>query len=69
MPDRVEYVNAGYSESLGCYLVNEVRNGAVTYMFRAYMRGNKVTLYPYKAMQTTEFKREKIEMSIFDRKG
>lgn len=66
MSDRVEYVKAGYSEALGCYLINEVRNGTVKYVFRGYIKGNKITLYPYKAMFTTEFKREKIETSIFD---
>ena len=66
MPDKIEYVRAGYSEALGCYLVNEVRNGAVKYVFRGYIKGNKITLYPLKPMYTTEFKRDKIELSIFD---
>lgn len=66
MPEGVVYKWGGYSEALRCYLVDEYRGNTHTYTFRAYTRGNRVTLYPHKAMYTTEFKRDKMELSIFD---
>jgi len=69
MADNVVYVRDGYSEKFNCWFVKEIKNGLATYLFRAYIRGNKVTLYPHKALYTTQFKRDKIVMSIFDLKG
>ena len=66
MPDNVVYKWGGYSEKFNCHYVEEYRNGTHTYTFRAYTKGNKVVLYPHKAMYTTQFKRDKIELSIFD---
>ena len=68
MADEVVYKNTGYNERLGCYLVDEYRNGARTYTFKAYIKGNKATLYPYRPVYTTRFKRDKIELSVFDLK-
>lgn len=56
----------GWSDRHKCYLVEEITDGSPKYIFRAYIKGNRVTLYPYRAMNTTELKRDKIDMSIFD---
>ena len=66
MPNEVVYRWGGYSEKYHCHFVEEYRNGSHIYTFRAYTKGNKVTLYPHKPMYTTQFKRDKMEMSIFD---
>lgn len=66
MPDNITYVWDGYSEKFNCYFVKEMKGLSNTYIFRAYIKGNKVTLYPHKAMYTTNYKRDKIELSIFD---
>jgi hypothetical protein len=69
MPDQIVYKLNGYSEALHCHFVEEWRGNTLRYIFRAYIKGNRAVLYPHKAMYTTEFKRDKIEVSIFDLKG
>ncbi len=62
----VVYVKDGYSDKHNCYFVKEVRNGTPTYLFKAYIRGNTATLYPHKPLYTTELRRDKLKLSIFD---
>ena len=66
MPDEVVYKWSGYSEKYHCHFVEEYRNGSHIYTFKAYTKGNKVTLYPHRPMYTTQLKRDKMELSIFD---
>lgn len=66
MADNVVYKWDGYSERFGCRYVKEFRGATATFVFRAYIRGNKVTLYPHQPLHTTDFKRDKIVLSIFD---
>ena len=68
MADNIVYINEGYSESLRCYFVREYTNGTPTYLHKCYIRGNKATLYPHKALFTTNTRRDKKEISIFDLK-
>ena len=64
--DNVTYVLEGYDERWRCYFVREYTNRTPTYLFKCYIRGNKATLYPHMPLHTTDTRREKKELSIFD---
>ena len=66
MSDNVVYKWDGYSERFNCRYVKEFVGGCPTFIFRAYIKGNKVTLYPHQPIYTTDFKRDKKVLSIFD---
>ncbi len=66
MPDNVVYKWDGYSERFHCYFIKEFRGNVPTYIFRGYIKGNQVTLYPHQPIYTTDFKRDKKTLSIFD---
>ncbi len=66
MLDNVVYRLEGYDERYRCYFVREYTNGSPTYLFKCYIRGNKATLYPHMPLHTTDMRREKRELSIFD---
>lgn len=67
--NSVTYRLEGYDEKFRCYFVREYTDGTPTYLYKCYIRGNKATLYPHKALFTTNTRREKKELSIFDLKG
>ena len=66
--DVVVYRQEGYNELARCYFVREYTNGAPTYLYKCYIRGNRATLYPHMALHTTNLRREKKEISIYDLK-
>lgn len=67
--DNIVYRLEGYDERYRCYFVREYTNGSPTYLFKCYIRGNKATLYPHTPLNTTDTRREKKELSVFDLKG
>lgn len=64
--DNVTYKRGEYDERFRCYFITEYTNGTPTYLYKGYRKGNKITLYPHKALFTTNARREKIEKSIFE---
>ncbi len=64
--NNVTYKCEKYDETAKCYFVREYTGGMPTYLYKCYIRGNKATLYPHRALFTTNTRREKKELSIFD---
>ena len=63
------YKRTGYDGRTGRYIVREYTNNVPMYEYKAKVKGNKVTLYPYKRILATETKTRPVEISLFDLRG
>ena len=63
------FKRTGYDGRVARYIVMEYVNNVPTYEYKGKIRGNKVTLFPYRRILATEDRTKPVEISVFDLKG